>query len=168
MKKNAGIVATLGVMSAFAAILSYVEMLVSFDIWIPGAKLGLANIAIVIALYLYGWKAAIGVNVVRIMVVGLLFGNWFSIAFSLAGAFVSFTVMVISKKSKQFSCVGVSVAGGVSHNVGQMIVAIFVIESISVVYYVPALIIIGVITGVLNGFISMIIIKRITGLITSR
>ncbi len=154
-------VALLGVIAAFAAILSYVEVLMSFSIWIPGAKLGFANIAIVIVLYLCGTKEAFFVNIVRIFIVGLLFGNMFSILFSLSGAFISLLFMSIAKRTGFFSIIGVSVIGGVTHNLGQILVAVFVVDSYSVIYYMPILIIAGILTGIFIGFVAGLLIKYI-------
>ena len=160
-KNNAKTIALLGVVVAFAAILSYIEILISFDIWIPGVKLGMANIAIIVVLYLYGPKEAIVVNIVRIIVVGLLFGNMFSILFSLAGAFISLIVMTFAKKTDLFTILGVSVAGGVAHNMGQMLVSALVVKSYSIIYYMPVLIVAGVITGVVIGIIGKTFLKSI-------
>lgn len=162
--KKSELVAIVGVIAAFAAVLSYVEAIIPFTIWIPGVKLGLANIAIVVVLYLYGSREAFAVNVVRILVVGLLFGNMFSISFSLAGAFISFVVMVLVKKTDLFTIIGVSVSGGVAHNLGQMIVASVVVDTYNVVYYMPALMIAGIITGIIIGIVGKIILKYMTGL----
>ena len=161
-QRNAKAIALLGVVAAFAAILSYIETLISFDIWIPGVKLGMANIAIVIVLYLYGSKEALVVNIVRIIIVGLLFGNMFSILFSFTGAFISLIAMTIAKKTNFFTILGVSVAGGVAHNVGQMLVSTLVVKSYSIIYYMPVLIVAGVITGIVIGIAGKLLLKYIT------
>ena len=158
-KKNAEKIAIVGIFSAFTAILSYIEVIISFGMFIPGVKLGLANIAIVVVLYIYGYKYALLVNIVRIIVVGLLFTNVFSIAFSMAGALISFIVMAFLKKIDIFSPIGVSVAGGVSHNIGQLFIACFIISSYSVVNYIPILMIAGIICGFVIGLTSMGVIK---------
>ena len=152
-------IAVVGVLAAFGAILSYIESLLSFSVGIPGIKLGLANIAVLVALYLYGTKPALCVNVVRIIVVGLMFGNVFSILFSLAGAFVSFFVMVIFKKLDSFSVIGVSTVGGVAHNIGQLVVAMAVVDNYSVMYYVPPLLVAGMLTGIVIGFVGKLLLK---------
>ena len=157
---NVKMIAILGVIASFAAILSYIEAIISFDIWVPGVKLGLANLAIVLVLYWYGSKEAILVNIVRILIVGLLFGNTFSILFSLAGAFISLIAMSITKKINLFTVLGVSVSGGVFHNIGQMFVATFVVKSYSIVYYIPVLIIAGVITGTIIGIVAGKLLER--------
>lgn len=152
-------IAIIGVFSAFAAILSYIEVIISFGMFIPGVKLGLANIAIVVVLYIYGYKYALFVNVIRIIVVGLLFTNAFSIAFSLAGALISFVVMLLLKKLDVFSPLGVSVAGGVSHNIGQLLIASFIVSSYSVMNYIPVLMIAGIICGFIIGITSIGVIR---------
>ena len=168
LHSKAQFVAIVGVMAAFAAILSYIETIIPFSIWIPGVKLGLANIAIVVILCLYGAREAFAVNIVRILVVGLLFGNMFSVSFSLAGALISFAVMVLAKKTDLFTIIGISVTGGVAHNLGQMIVASVVIETYSVVYYMPALMIAGVITGIIIGMVGKIILKYMTKIVKNK
>lgn len=152
-------IAIVGVISAFAIILGYVESLISLGFFIPGVKLGLANLAIVTVMYIYGNKDAFTVNFIRILISGLIFANVFSILFSLAGAVISFAVMAILKKTDKFSVMGVSIAGGVSHNVGQIIIAAFVVETYSVVYYVPVLMVSGIVTGMIIGIVSGILIK---------
>lgn len=144
----------LGLLLAFALILSYVESLVPFYFGIPGMKLGLANLAIVLALYLYGAKEALLLNVMRVLLAGFLFGNLYVILYSMAGALCSFCLMLIMKKTDKFSIIGVSMAGGVFHNVGQALVAMWVIDTLGVLYYVPALLIAGIVTGGLNGLIA--------------
>lgn len=154
-------VAVIGVLAAFGAILSYIEAILSFSTGIPGVKIGLANIAVVVALYMYGSKNAFMINIVRIIVVGLLFGNAFSMVFSAAGAIISFVVMVLFKKTNRFSILGVSTVGGVAHNIGQIMIAALVVDSYSVIYYMPALFIAGIITGVIIGIVSKLLIKCI-------
>lgn len=159
INKDTKRIAILGVIIAFAAILSYIEAIISLGMFIPGVKLGLANIAVVICFYLYGYKEALMVNVVRIIIVGLLFGNMFSISFSISGALVSYIVMVLLKKTDIFSPIGISVAGGVAHNVGQILIASLIIESYSVIFYLPILMIAGIVCGLIIGFISILVIK---------
>ena len=126
--------AYLGILTAAALILSYVESLLPFFAGIPGMKLGLPNAAIVMILYLYGWKEAVLVNAVRIAAAGLLFGSMFGVLFSLCGAVLSLLCMCLAKRSGRFSQVGVSIAGGVSHNAGQLLAAMFVVENVRVGY----------------------------------
>lgn len=153
--------AYLGLFAAIAIIFGYVESLIPFFAGIPGMKLGLANLAILFILEKYSWKEAALVSTVRILVIGFLFGNMFSILYSLAGAALSLTVMTLMKKFSGFSILGISVAGGVSHNIGQLIVASLIVENTSLLYYAPALLISGVVTGLLIGLLAGEITKRI-------
>lgn len=157
----------MGLFLALALILSYVESLFPFFFGVPGMKLGLANLAVVLALYIYGAKEAILLNMVRVLLAGFLFGNLYVILYSLAGAAVSFLGMIVLKKTNRFSIIGVSMAGGVSHNVGQILVAMFVIDTLGVLYYLPILLIAGIVTGGTIGFIAAILtphVKRMIGL----
>lgn len=153
--------AYLGLFSAVAIIFGYVESLIPFFAGIPGIKLGLANLAVLFILERYTWKEAALVSVVRILVIGFLFGNLFSIFYSMAGAALSLLVMVLLKKQKGFSLIGISIAGGVSHNVGQLLVAILIVENTSLLYYAPALLVSGILTGFLIGLVTNEINKRI-------
>ena len=110
-------------LAALALIFSYIEVLIPFSPAIPGIKLGIANLAVIVALYHMGLKYAITINVVRIFIAGLLFSGVFGIIYSLAGAILSMTVMVLLKKTGLFSVAGVSMAGGVAHNLGQILAA---------------------------------------------
>ena len=153
--------AYLGLFAAIAIIFGYVESLIPFFAGIPGMKLGLANLAVLFILEKYSWKEAALVSTVRILVIGFLFGNMFSILYSLAGAALSLTVMTLMKNFSGFSILGVSVAGGFSHNIGQLIVASLIVENTSLLYYAPVLLISGVATGLLIGFLTGEITKRI-------
>lgn len=154
-------VAYFGVFTALALIFSYVESLIPFQIGIPGIKLGLANLIIVIALYKLSLKETWILTVTRVLLSGFIFGNYFSIIYSLAGASLSLAVMAIMKKRSGFSVMGISLAGGTAHNIGQLIVAMIVVETYSVAYYFPVLLIAGVVTGLLIGFVSNEMLKRL-------
>ena len=123
-------------------------------------KLGLANLAVVMALYLYGWREALMVNVLRIMLTGLLFGNMFSVLFSLSGALVSFICMLSARKLG-LSLYGVSMAGGVSHNAGQLLTAAYVVHTVEIGYYAPFLLAAGLVTGFLIGVLGKEMLRRI-------
>lgn len=157
-------VAYFGVFTALALIFSYVESLIPFQIGIPGVKLGLANLIIVIALYKMSLREAYLLSVTRVVLAGLIFGSMFSILYSLAGALLSLTVMAFLKKSGGFSILGISIAGGVMHNVGQLIVAMFVVQTFSVSYYIPVLLIAGLITGLVIGIAADSMLRRLTGI----
>ena len=146
--------------TAFALIASYIESLIPFYFGIPGVKLGLTNAVIVLVLYLMGTKEALAVSFARILLAGFLSGNLYSILYSLAGGILSLIVMGILKKTGKFTVVGVSVCGGVFHNVGQLAVAMAVVQTYEVGYYFPVLLIAGLLTGMLIGMISAEVLKR--------
>lgn len=154
-------VAYFGVFTALALIFSYIETLIPINMGIPGVKLGLANLIIVIALYKIRLPEVYLLSVVRVLLSGLIFGNYFSIIYSLAGGLLSLTVMVLLKQMGSFSVMGISVAGGVCHNIGQMIVAMLVVETFSVAYYFPVLLIAGLLTGFLIGILANGMLKRL-------
>ena len=160
-KISAKTVALLAMMIALALVFSYVETLIPINFGIPGVKLGLANLVIVAALYLIGGKEAFLVSVVRIFLSGFMFGNLFSILYSLAGAALSLTVMELLKKHSGFSLIGISVAGGVTHNIGQLIVAMIVVSNTSLMIYAPALLVAGVLAGILIGGLTKEVVGRL-------
>lgn len=152
--------AKLGFLLALALILSYVESLIPFTFGIPGIKLGLPNLIVLLLLYsgktsMTGARDALLVNCLRIVLSGFLFGSLFAILYAMAGAVFSFTAMVIAKRCRCFSMAGVSVLGGVFHNLGQTVVAILVVETYAVLYYLPVLIVAGVVTGAVLGILGM-------------
>lgn len=148
-------------MVALALILSYLESLVPMSFAVPGIKMGLPNIVIVYALYKLGFKAAGSVSLVRVLLVSILFGNVMVMIYSLAGAVLSLAVMGVLKKSAKFSTVGVSVAGALGHNIGQIICAVFLLETGGLVYYLPALCVSGVVAGICIGIAGGIVVKRV-------
>lgn len=154
-------VAFFGLFTALALIFSYVESLFPIFLGVPGIKLGLANLLILTVLYRWGTKEAYVLSFVRIMLAGFLFGNLFSILYSLSGALLSLTVMCLLKKTGKFSIIGISMAGGVFHNIGQLLMAGAVLQSFSVIYYFPILLISGMLTGILIGILVQEILKRI-------
>lgn len=150
-----------GMFLALALVAGYVESLIPISLGVPGVKLGLANIVTMIILYTLGFGAALLLSGGRILLSGILFGSGFAMVYSAAGALCSIFVMVLLKKANRFSSVGVSVAGGVFHNVGQILVAMAVLETGSLIYYLPVLILSGLAAGVAVGVISGLMIKRI-------
>ncbi len=150
-----------GAMLGLAIICGYVEMLIPFDFGIPGIKLGLANIVALVLLYKNGFFAALAVNVARVLLVGILFGNAISIVYALSGGVLSLIVMYLIKKAPIFSIVGVSVAGATAHNIGQLSAALIVIGLRAVIFYLPFLLIAAVITGFLVGLGAFYIIKSV-------
>lgn len=148
-------------LTALALIFSYVEFLLPIPMPIPGIKLGLANVVVIVALYSLGTASALSVNILRILLSGLLFGNLFAILYSLAGGLFSFLVMWLLKKTDLFSIAGVSMAGGVAHNLGQLIVAALVVSNAKLFYYFPALLFAGMFIGILIGIVAWLVCKRL-------
>ena len=153
-------VATLGLTIALAMIMSYIEALVPLSFAVPGIKMGLANIVIIFVLYKIGTKEAILVSHIREILVSLLFSNAMAMAYSIAGAVLSLSVMWLLKKTDKFSVIGVSVAGGVMHNVGQIIMAVILLGTEQIALYLPVLIITGTATGVVIGIVAGLVINR--------
>lgn len=157
----------LGFLLAISMILSYIESVLPLSIGIPGIKLGLPNLAVVILLYLYGAREALAVNLIRILLTGFLFGNLSAVFYAAAGALCSFIIMLIMKKTGLFSPAGVSVGGGVFHNIGQLIVAMFIVETYAPIFYLPFLLIAGAVTGFIIGLVSMRVMPYIENRIKS-
>ena len=154
-------IAVLALAIALAMILSFVESQIPAFVAIPGVKIGLANIAVVFVLYKLGWKEAVLISLVRVFMVSVLFGTAVSLFYSVAGAVLSLTGMVLLKKTGLFSTVAVSVTGGVLHNVGQILMACLLLETNVIVYYLPFLILSGVIAGVVIGVVAAIMVNRV-------
>ncbi len=146
---------------ALAMILSYVEVLIPFNFGIPGIKLGLANLVVVVALYLLNARQALMISVVRILLVSFTFGNMAALLYSITGGLLSFAVMVLCRRIKGLSTMSVSVAGGISHNIGQILVAVFVVKNLNLLFYLPVLMIAGIITGLLIGLVAGLIIPSV-------
>ena len=137
----------MGVFIALAMIFSYIEVLIPFNFGIPGVKLGIANIVTVTSLYIFSTGEAFGISVIRIVLMGILFGNGMSLLYSLAGGLLSFLAMWIGKKTNWFSVMGVSMAGGGFHNVGQILAVMLVMKNTMFVAYLPVLFVAGIVTG---------------------
>ncbi len=147
-------VARIGVFVALAMIFGYIEVLIPFHLGIPGVKLGIANIVTVTCLYLFTPKEAFGISMLRIFLMSILFGNGMSFLYSFAGGLLSFLVMWIGKKYNWFSVIGVSVAGAVFHNVGQILAAVLVLQNTKILGYLPVLLVAGIVTGGLIGVVT--------------
>lgn len=155
------------VLASLGLIFSYIEAIFPFTVGIPGVKLGIANLVVIIALYFLGTSYAVSINVIRILVSGLLFSGIFGALYSLAGAILSFIVMVALKKTGIFSVVGVSMAGGVAHNVGQLLMAAAIISNLKIFFYFPILLFSGMITGIVIGIVAHLVLNKIqTGLVS--
>lgn len=152
--KSSKVVSFYGLFLALALVASYVERLIPINLGIPGVKIGLANIVTMVVLYVMGWIPAFIITIARVLLSGLLFGSGFAMVYSAAGATLSMLAMILLKKTGLFRSIGVSVAGGVFHNVGQILVAIFVLEANKLIYYLPILILSGLAAGVFIGLLS--------------
>lgn len=159
MKKTKRLV-LLAMVTAVAMILSYVESLLP-SVGIPGVKMGLANIAVIFALFRFGWKEAAALSLVRVVLVSLLFGSVGAMLYSLAGAVLSLAVMALLRRIDRFSTVGISVAGGVAHNAGQILMAMLILQTKQLLGYLPVLAVSGIAGGVLTGLAAALLIRRI-------
>ncbi len=154
-------IALCGILIALAMLLSYLESLIPISIAVPGVKLGLANLVTIVALFRLGLRDTVVISVGRIVLSSVLFGNFAVLLYSLAGACCSILVMMLLKKCKVFSVTGVSVAGAVAHNLGQILVAVISMENIRIFYYMAVLTITGTAAGVAIGMMSVFILKNI-------
>ncbi len=161
-------VALCGMMVALAFILSYVEHLIPFNFGIPGVKLGLANLVVLLALYTLDLRDAFVIAVIRIILTGLTFGGLFSMLYSLAGGLLSFLLMAFLSRKKLLGTTGVSICGGIAHNVGQLLVAMCVLETGNVWYYFPVLLISGAVTGTLIGLVGGLMVGRLQKYLAGR
>ena len=159
MKKTKRLV-LLAMLTAVAMILSYVESLLP-SVGIPGVKMGLANIAVIFALFRFGWKEAAALSLVRVVLVSLLFGSVRAMLYSLAGAVLRLAVMALLRRIDRFSTVGVSVEGGAAHNAGQILMAMLILQTKQLLGYLPVLAVSGIAGGVLTGLAAALLIRRI-------
>ena len=160
-KISAKTVALMAMMIALAMIFSYVETMIPINFGIPGVKLGLDNLVIVAAIYLFCVKQGFLISIVRIFLSGFMFGNLASIMYSLAGGLLSLAVMLLLKKTDKLSILAVSVMGGICHNIGQLIVAMLVVENLKLIFYVPVLLISVFLTGLLIGIVCRVILPAV-------
>ncbi len=154
-------IAMLALLVAQAIILSFIERLIPTSFAVPGIKLGLANIITLIALYMFSVREAFLILVIRILLTSLLFGSITSLLYSAFGGLLSFLIMALFIKyaRNKFSVVGISVAGGVFHNIGQIAAASIMVQNFKIVFYLPVLMISGVITGIFIGLIGKYLMK---------
>ncbi len=161
MKNKAKKTAFLGVMTAIAMVLSYLEaVLPPLYSAVPGIKIGLPNVVIIFILYRFSFKEASAVSFVRVFLTALLFGNAMTLAYSTSGAVLSIVLMALAKKTEKFSAIGVSVVGGVTHNLGQILMAIILLNSTQIAYYMLVLLVTGTIAGVFIGLAGSALIKK--------
>ena len=155
------IVARYGLLIALALIFSYLESLVPAFFALPGMKLGLTNLVVLVALFRMGERAAILINLLRILLVAFLFGNGYALAYSLSGGLLSGAVMILLKRSDRFHMLGVSVAGGLAHNIGQILTAMVLMETWQLASYLPVLWIGGMAAGLLVGVLGGEVTRRL-------
>ena len=160
MKKTVKIT-FLGLFTAVALVLSFLETLIPNMVPIPGFKLGLANFAVLLALYLFGLKEAVIVDLCRIILAAILFGSFFSFWYALTGAAFDVLAEFIIKKTDKFSPIGVSVFGAIFHNLGQFLVAVIILKSFGILYYLPFTLLFCVLSGALNGYLVLILKDRL-------
>ena len=161
-RRPSALVSYIALMTALAVVAGYLEMLIPINYFgIPGVKAGLANVVSLAALYMFGPLYAYLITTARVLLIGFMFGNMYSMIFSLAGGLLSVTLMCILLKTGRFRVTGVSVGGGVFHNIGQLIVAMITLNGINLMYYLPVLIISGTVCGCLTGFIAGMVLDRL-------
>lgn len=153
----------IGMLVAVAFVLSYVEALIPISLGVPGVKLGLPNLVIVLCLYECSPSQTVGISLTRVLLTGLTFGNLSMMLYSLAGSVLSLAVMLLLKKIGKFSVYGVSIAGGVSHNIGQILVAMTVLQTGLLAYYLPFLLVAGCVAGAAIGVAGGMLVKRLHG-----
>ena len=161
MRNNTRKLTYLALTVSFALILSFIESRIPAFVAIPGVKVGLANIAIIFTLYKFGLKEAIAVSFIRVILVSMLFGNPISMIYSICGAALSLTVMMLLKKFTPLGEVTVSVSGGIMHNIGQIMTASIILGTNVVDYYLPFLLISGTIAGIVVGIASGLMISKV-------
>lgn len=150
-----------GMLIALAFVLSYIETLIPISLGIQGVKLGLANLVTMTGLYTIGIKGTVEISLIRILLVGFTFSNLFAVFYSLGGLALSLLAMAVCKKFRLFGTVGVSIMGGVAHNIGQLLVAAFVVRQAGVFYYLPVLLVAGTLAGLVIGILGNMMIERI-------
>lgn len=153
-----------GILIAAAFILSYIEAILPFHVGLPGVKLGLAHIITVFALYRLSAFEALSITLIRVLLSSLLFGNLFSGIYSFVGAFVSIGVMLLLRRIPALSPMGVSMVGGVTHNLGQLTCAVLLTGTAELGWYLPVLLVAGTVSGCVVGVVGAIAIKRIKGI----
>ena len=161
MKMKSKKLIILSMILCISLILSYIDSLIPYNFVIPGIKMGLCNIAIIFTLYKFGYKETILISLLRVLIMAILFNNGLTFFYSLSGAVLSLIVMIILKKFNIFDEYGVCISGAISHNIGQLLCAYFLLKTSSIIYYLPYLLLSGLISGLLVGILSLVIIKRV-------
>lgn len=154
-------IAYVGVFTSVALICSYVEFLLPINFGIPGVKLGLANVITLLGIYLLGWKEALLIQILRVVLSGFLFSSMSALMYSMSGALFSFLIMMLMYKFTKLSIVGVSITGGIFHNIGQLLVAAIIVNQLNIMFYAPVLVLSGAFTGFIIGVISNLIKNKL-------
>lgn len=154
-------IARYALLVALAMVLSWLESLIVLPGLLPGMKVGLTNLVVLFALYRLRLRDAAWISLLRVLLVSVTSGNAYSFAYSLAGAALSLAVMAALKKLDCFSILGVSIAGGVCHNIGQLLVAIAVLGTARLGWYLPALLVSGTLAGLAIGAACGVVVQRI-------
>ena len=154
-------IALCALFTSVSIIFGYIEFLIPFNFGIPGVKLGLANLIVVVLLYVSDLKTTVITSALRIFISALLFGSFYSFLYSLIGGILSLTVMSLIKRIQGFTPIGVSISGGVAHNIGQLLVAFLTFGVSEIFFYLPILLIAGALTGGLIGVCSLPVIKKL-------
>lgn len=154
-------IAISALMASLALIFSYIEAILPAAPGLPGIKLGIANLVVMIAIYRLDLRYALVINLVRIFLAGFMFSGFYGALYSLCGCLLSYAVMCALYKSGRFSVIGVSMGGGVAHNLGQLCIAAFLISNAHVFYYMPVLILSGMISGILIGWLGWILLAHL-------
>lgn len=160
MKTGTKKLTLLALFTAVAMLFSYIEMLLPPILpSVPGIKMGLPNIIIIFVLYRFSLKEAAAVSLVRIFLTALLFGNAMTLIYSIAGASLSLAVQWLVKKWDRFSVLGVSIVGGVFHNLGQVLTAAVLMQTREIIYYMAVLLFSGILSGIIVGLLAFLLIK---------
>ncbi len=153
--------AVIGLLLALAFLFSWIESLLPISLGVPGVKLGLANLVVIVAMYVITPAEAFGLSMLRVLLTAFTFGNLSSMLYSLAGAVLSFLAMLAAKRTGWFSMQGVSVLGGVFHNVGQILTAMLILETAQLISYLPVLMISGIAAGLVIGLLAGMVTRRV-------
>ncbi|MBO5657287.1 MAG: Gx transporter family protein [Agathobacter sp.] len=154
-------IAYIGLLIALAFVFSYIEFLLPISLGIPGVKLGLANLVILVCFYQIGEKEAGILSLIRVLLVGFTFANMAMMLYSLAGAILSFLAMYLAKRTNRLSITGVSVLGAVFHNIGQILMAMLLLRSSAIISYLPVLMVTGVVAGIVIGLVGAALVRRL-------
>lgn len=157
-------VSVIGLFTAMALLLSCIENMLPFRTGIPGIKLGIANLIIVITFYFLPSGEVLSISLLRVFFLSVFSGSPFTTAFSFTGAIASFFAMYISYRRNSFSPVGISIMGGVTHNLTQLLISTLLLNTPAFLWYSPVLLISGIITGLINGLIAIKIIHTVKGM----